>query len=786
MSITITVDTAQPRVARPRVALTAAGKDFDGPIWADTWIDPVKHALMLRPAPLYADFHASNSGPFAKLAKSDFSFAETDWIETVVNAGDGPFLSISSMGANAVSVANWGKNRGINLCYFAYTAGAENQKLLDFGFSNTGDSSVGRSFSVYLNGAINYFLDGQPVLSTHLGGAETSQAAARQYVDLTIMPYRRRELLFFTNLGRAAVILLDDIAEDESDPIMIPDQKFWFAMYGRPQIQIAKLSFPLSGFATTVPGQFGRAPVTGATLEGSWANGAPASGVTNFRVLADSGHRGASSVDAVSFKLADGVTDFTPNSTARDVKVRVDLSGDGTTTPFVYAAHGAYACDIQETDDSASFDLTGSVMADQEVRFEMADDMEGMKCTFTVADPIDIEASVAKFRVVNLRPFKVDLDGLTVLDGVNAPASVTDAPIQENQRAQIQLYSSITHRLRTYQFRETVPIDGMDLCKSSAFCAVRFVASRCGIGDEELDLDDVDFKLPLIPGDGQEDKFNFTIEEGWTGEQAMDRLKSTFAASFLVGPKLTEDGEVFWFKDPDGLPTTPDVTLYRTVEDAIADGLDPEIASDFVYGEGQYHALDIEANEVWATGYDPRAQRPVQAFGLDEASQDPTLAPEDRPDNWAGSPIAMGVIDPKITTEAAAQRCVEYLLPVVSKRRFGAEVPCGAWPWYEGDTARVPLSRWDVVRLDGIGDYRISCVSATVSVESADDAGDYSVRNCSITGILIGSGTPYGQGGRNLHEMRAIARRSSRNKVVRRPGWEKIEVAGLGTVLVLP
>lgn len=784
-------DHAQLRVKRHRIAVTASGLDFNGVNYSNTWIDPVTNTLMLRPVPLTDAWYATTSSRLG-LDAFDLEDGVDGWAIKRDYAGSRRLYNNlpTRHGGPGSTTTSFGLNRGFYVGFFTFSAGDDPAVFFECGWSNAGNGSSGVSLRFWKGGQVEIYKGGEPVGYGSIG-VQSGKAEDNQFVRVLLIPMRRRELLVYSISGGSGFVhVFDDIAEDEPSPVIVPDERFW-AIVPVPatcDVEIAPLEFATSGYATTLPVQLGQAPITGAVLE-EWSNAAPASAVTNARVLADPSFGGSESVSGIAITALDGSTPFVPNGTNRDCLVKVSLTGDGVSTPFVYGVHLGYQGEIAFTDDSEKWDLAPFIHA---ATLDVPDGPDGVSLQLEVMKPDEIEAGYAPgFRLAQPRPVRLLWNDVPWFDGILSRAPFTDAVFDDARRVKLEV-ADLWRALVDYQFRERVPLDGLRLSHSTEDSAIRFVLHQAGFGDD-ADLEDTDFHLPSVPPARCGDRWNFLIEEGDTAAEVLERLHTDFAASFLMGFGPTKNGYVFRFRDPATLGETPVVTLYRTYEDAynalIADSWDPadaeEAAYSLVYGEVTENPLPIEANEVRVSGYDIRNRKPIQAFWRDEPSQDPELPPSSRPANWRGAPLVMGVIEPRCTSIEACRRVVEYIAPLVSKVRR-----VGGWDsgllWKQDDDVVVPVWRGDVIELDGLGKYRIASFSAEHRLECPEVPGDPDavppiedvraeiVRRATYAAIKVGAGQPYQQGGLLASGMARTAEQAARNKVLRWTGYELI------------
>lgn len=776
-TLKVLIDTEQRRVKRERISATVAGAEWDGPLWSDTWIAPVCDTVMLRPAPLYPAWHTSSSGVNARLGLSDFGLTAdpsgSGW-QAFANkaAGATRMQKGDVMTATVSTTAIFGKNRGWFVSFFDFGVGNDDKAVrIEFGISNTGDGTAGISFRYWSGGKIDVYQDGHFIESGTLGNKNGTQTA-NQYQDLLIIPMRKKEILIYSITGGDAfVVVLDSIPETETAPVIFADQKFWFLVPspGKVDVEIAPLKFATTGYATSLEIALSKPVPSGLALE-AWANGAIASTVTTGRVIGDTAYEGTAgasscSVTALSFVKLDGSA-FVPDGVLTGGRMKVSLAGPGTHTPFVYVGHMAYEAEFANTDGTHAFDLTPYIL---EASLSVPDEGGGMATfTCTLKDPNDIATHVAGFLNSENRAAQVLIGEQIIMDGLTMPVKFVDAEHDEVMRANLEIRDRM-HQLQGAMFRERFPLSGMDLCRTPGAGAnqsiVEFIYKQRGL--DTFDFSDVAYTIPVTPGKSATD-LPTQIDVGAKMYDELSRAQSTYASTFIWGLKPTPTGIVATFLDPDDLPTTPDVTIYRSAEDAIADGVDAAAADTKVAWSYNQQPLPIEANEFRAQGVDPRTNRVIQSYAVDEDSQDPTVVPASRADNWLGEPRVMGVQDPRILTQADADRVVVYTFPQVSARYWICETEC-EFQWKADGS---PLWRGDMLKVDGHRTFRVSSLRMQFVREydgSQDDAGEIICRPTTYTG-----GTITNAGGVGLEAIRMNFERRAVEKTVRRGPWEMI------------
>lgn len=773
-SMEVQVDTAQPRIKSGRLGLTVAGEEWNGPIFSETWLILKTNTLVCNPAPLRPDWHTSNTGPNARLGLSDFGLTDgTDgWRTHGTKEGVGAVRLFNPKGMTAPvkTTATFLANRAFFVSYFPFNVGNDNAApYFDCGIGNSGNNTTGVSFRFWSGGQVDVYKQGTFLATYTLGNSGGTQTANR-YVDLLIIPARTREITVYSiTSGDSFTHVFTDIDPAETNPVVTPNESLWFwvpkldsaTKYPAVDVEIAPV-FWHDGYATSLPAALGRPPKAGAAFE-AWDNAAPFASVTNGRLLASGFPQGTANPVSISLVGPDGSTAFSPNGTTTDCLMRVDLVG-GTHTPFVDAAHMAYKADVVVTTGD-SVDVAQYVRAGT---LEVPDSGDPAEVSLTLGFPAEVAAAVANFLELGNRPAQFKLNGVVVIDGVTLPVKFQDGE-HDGVRTATLVIRDRMHSLREAALRERMPLDGLQLSKAPTTdekysSAVEFLYRTIGLSQDDLDLDDVDYAIPRVPS-ADSTKFCHLTELGAHPFDELQQLHDDLASDFLWGIVPKAEGPRAVFKDPDEFSTSPDYTLYRSDDDAAAtDGAN--VDTD-VYWSFRREPLEIEANEVRASGYDPMRRRAIQAFKEDAASKDPAAAPASRPDNWLGEERVMGILNKRLTTQEACNRVVESVFPKVSARYYVAEWGCEMMFKADGS----PIWRGDLVKLDGQDSYRVSSLRVTF-VREAEDMGSPGAivyREATYTG-----GTLTNAGGVGLDRIRAAHARRAVAKTIRREGADEI------------
>lgn len=753
--ISILVDTAQRRLVRNRLGLTAEKIGFAGPYFSNTWGCPVDGTLMLQPPPVSSTWDTSNTGIYTRFSLTDFGLtaSPSGW-KTLDNRSAGPvrLYRETQMGGSSVqTTASYGVNRGWYVSFYTYNIENETTgTYFECGWDSGGTGLVGVSLRFRTDGGVQIWKDGVQVGGGSIG-VQGGENNSNNYANYLIIPMRRRDLLIYSlTSGDGFIHTFEDIAEDAVNPVILADEPFWWYMPSNSvNVELAVLQYPTSGYVTSLPIALSDPPGVGETLE-TRANGVIAPAVTNAYVLGDQPEIGTADttnvISAVSVRNLDGSA-FTPDGTTKEVILRCDFSGDGEYTPFLYAAHAAYGAQFDDTDDSEEFDLTPYVLKNPSPTLSVSDDAGGVEFTFTILSPETVEGDVAKLLTLGNRPCKVLIGTNILIDGVLDEPEFIDAIYDDAARLKctVRDYLAIAQQV---QFRERVPLDGVDLCEvqdGTDFwnSAVQFIAYEAGIPNANMDLDAIGFTIPTRPTNETDTAFQTLIEIGSTPYEELARMVGTYCAGFVWGmvPQGAGADPKLIFYDPDDLSATPDYKLYRDEVTALADGGD---ATDLYYSYVD-SPLAIEANEVRCTGFDPRLQRAVSAYKIDTASQDPTTLPSLRPDNWVGLPRVFGVIDNRFNSIDACTRAVEAIYPRVTARYWISTFTSKML--FKSDGA--PVWRGSLVDIDGRRQVRISALTVEFLLE---DSGSIVVRQAIYTG-----GSVLNRGGSTVAEIRAGA-----------------------------
>lgn len=715
-NFTATFDHAQTRLSPDRLTTFSRGEELRDAamdsISTGTVLEPATGALILQPYCVDPAWQTTSTGDYAKMAKAGFTLSgsASDWEDRAEMVWAGNWLAKidAASGGSGVSTATYTKNQGFYVAFFAYGA-ASAQEVFRCGWHTSADYASGIGLRFYADGLVRVYKDGSEVARGSLRGQQAGDSKGNQAFEVMLLPGKFRELIIAgIRTGGAFNAVFDDIADSETSPEITPASNFWFEIpAGGAMVQIAPLKFPSSGIAIAAQNTFHEAPATGETLEnmsGIWPSGTNA-----YFLYGHPAYGGGTQNASAALVQTDGSTSFVPNGALQDHRIKLTLttSNQGF-TPFLYGATLAYPAGNDTTDDSEVFDATDALRRGQIV-LSVPEDPGGVQIDLGFWDPDLLSADVAGVAAQSNRPVLCEFEGITVVDGRTGPPSFDEGWNPAIEALDITVYDECRD-LETYVFPEAVPLDGALFTS-----AIGFLTQKCGIPASSLDISTSTFRIPFAPGK----EFGTVIQAGDTPMQWLRRLFEDYAATWLWGFRPASDGSgvIFFAYDPADLPATGTVTIYATEAAAIAAGKTAAEAYKFTYLSYDEERIEPEATRVRVTGFDPRTERPLQAYKVDAAAEAVDTVPSLRPDNWIGAIRSYALVNAGITTQEGVNQAVDLLYDrlTTSPRmneitmRYPLRHSSGALMW-----------RGDAVTLDGKGHWRIVSFGVTF-IDEGDD-----------------------------------------------------------------
>jgi hypothetical protein len=700
--LTVSIDTAQTRVRQKGLFTLADYETWDENLSSpDVYKEPLSGWAMLRPRPFYGDWYTSTASPYDKLGVSDYSgLTAANWQEEDrTGIGGGKYLTLkdggsASFGETAVTTTTWGKNRGFYVGFYAFSEGSD-YLALQCGWSNTGNTAENVRVDFYTGGQALVYNDGVLI---HRGSV--GRSIQNELVEVLLIPWRRRELLVLTPFGEGFSVVFDDIEQGSSDPIVVPATKFyWTVPSAFPVVQCAPLKFATSGYVLGLPSQFKRPPVSGATpvLWDDWFN-TPNDGTT---------------VGAAVSLTTDGSTAFSADGTEKDCVVRIDLTGAGTSSPWLKGAGASFDPQTASTADSPT-PLDEHLVS---ARLTVPDDPGDVSLDLELKAPGTLEqAGATGLRSIGNRPVKASIGSVAVLDGQSDHCSWEDA-WQDAVRTYKMPVRDKWKSLERTILDDPLPLDGMYLHE-----ALEHLLGYVGFSD--TDVESTSYRLPRFGAE-----WNLLLRAGDSVADAVRQIMETYAATWFYGFKPTGGGIRFFAKSPDLLGVDPKCVLFATADQAYSYltgtlGQSADLAAEnvpyFVYSRFAEDILEPEANEVYVTGWDVSGGRPIVRYSRDEDSIEPATPVASRPSNWQGEVLTVGYYDGSLTSVEDVEEVLDAYAPRVTRTRRVVGWDCRMLTYSDGGSI-VPLWRGDVVRLvdsDGLQtDYRVGSFEASFDFE---------------------------------------------------------------------
>ena len=344
MSLKIFVDHAQNRLQKHRIAVTVAGTEWYAGSSDSIWFDVVTRCLMIRPFCLTPEWSTTSTGNYSRWGIADFALPGTGWYtKSDKQAGQNRIANQVAMASSAISTATLNANQGMWVSFFNFNEGDKEGVTFECGWSNVGNGTVGVSLRFYAGGRVEVWKDGTMLETGNVNGSG-SRNNANKYVNILLLPMRKRELLIYNHSGGGGFVhLFDDIAEDAVAPVITSASKFWFKAIINPDVEIAPLKFPTSGWIVSPTIQFADVPDNTRSVETVWALGNPLFAGNDAILYADKSYHGAGGAESISdVRFVEDTaitTTFAPDGVKRKCRLRCQINGNGLSTPYLYGIH---------------------------------------------------------------------------------------------------------------------------------------------------------------------------------------------------------------------------------------------------------------------------------------------------------------------------------------------------------------------------------------------------------------------------------------------------------------
>jgi hypothetical protein len=689
VSLSVLLDVSHRRAFLERMVILAGHSEWSPALRSNTWTDPVTKTTILTPNPLLAAWRTNFTGDFRRLRRNDFIVGSGSadnangpkWYDQNRGMNDGDWF-ICNRDTNDVMTTkdSWPVNQGMLLAWFAPNIGGEKFPQIRCGWYGDGvQPSVSLAF--YSDGRCEVFRGGVYVGEGPYKGGDSGTQTDNDHIEVLIMPWRMREILVSSKSGTGVALPFGDLDDQDTGQVILPAGKFWVEVdEGAAQFQVAPIRYAASGYICSRTGIFRSVPDALRTVE----TFAYAVGSTVTPRLVEEG--------AIA-------TDFVPDGVKRRARVRVDLSGGVTSTPYLLGARAGIAPEVAFTSNEPT-----EILCDlRKLSLDVPEDAAGL--TLSLQFKPSTTPATTQFRLnASNRPLGVELGGIRIVDAVTEPPEYTLRNVLGGELIEFEA-RDYSKSLENYLFADEIPLDGMTLAD-----AFRLVSSSAGDDPASMVLEpDLEtFRLPLPDGDG---RWALLIQVGDSAEDWMRRLHSDYCGSYFYGSKPTATGYVpHILRQSRG--DESQVTIYQKIDDATIGGFTE--AETGVYRSYKEHKLECEANVIHVTGLDPASGRPILVTMEDGRSIDPTIPVASRPDNWLGERRVYGFGDPAITSLALAERCCEELYRRLTWCRFMAEIES---EMLFSEVDGLPVWRGDCITLDKVGVFRVEAFSVDFTME---------------------------------------------------------------------
>ncbi|MBN9504007.1 MAG: hypothetical protein BGO01_03640 [Armatimonadetes bacterium 55-13] len=721
------IDGNEPRIKRDLMWLTITGHDWrpcevsstDDPLTSsDVWVDPYNRIGMLKPLPITDEWHYTHTGGYAKYNKSSLG-AGSNWENTDnLSVGDVYLDSKGDISGETLTTPALADNQPLFFSFFTYNSGNDVFENVRLSWTN------GVQLRIFSNSRVEVWKNGKFKEDYSIAGRvkDNEKQQANSTVDLIIIPYNKKELLVHSNQGAGFTHSFVELEDDTAITTGAVSINF---PNGKGRFQVAKCGFKSSGYLLSRLMVFRNAPVATQTYDDSYVSEANGGTVTTPRLV-----------------VADSIgTTFAANGTADTCRLRVDMSGDGTSSPYFHWWAGGYLPEFTETDDAEREEILDYV---RQVSVSVDQSGKAASLSFTFINAYEVP--VVEVANQTNRPLALtwEQEGIEPVDVFRGRTEAPEWELHSTDEATTvtinakDWYSSFD----AYTFSDIIPLDGLRLDD-----AIEFLISIAGFS--HLDWSEIptfdDYELPISPK-GAEGKWGVAVQVGDTIGDWVAKLINDYAGTYTFGWRPTNNGYVQFVVVENDNEQASKVQLFQTIPEAkthLIDvlGMTEEDAfkKKHLYTVSTYkeHYLEPEANVINVTGEEPRTGRPIFVIYEDANSLDPELLPSERPDNWLGIPRKYGLVDPSVTNLDIGEKVAEILFKRLTPKRRIAE-----WSGYVlFDDEGVAIWRGDVVDIALLGKFRITSMSFDINKDFDPDdevnANFYALYKARYTGEWI-------------------------------------------------
>lgn len=734
------VDTQEIRNQYDRQVMLETGPSWDMYGSGTTsFLDMVTQTGMLVPNTLRPEWMVSGSAPYSRLGTADYNgLTAGAWANHSVKFdGDHYCYRVSGTALEqATTKTSWPINQPMFVSWYSFNAGNDARVEIECGW---GTAATDPKLRVWSNGNVEVWKGGlqvgdgnlydnayyRKVAGPNTPSAGVSKSLAGQFVDLHLIPCRRRELLVLSNQGGGFNWVFSDMSADSVGTIT-PTGPFWWYVPGTAvSVQCAPIRFPASGTIYGPARTLRYAPGTADT---------PA-----FRCWWDAPGSGSVSATA-SMVQGTSTAAFVPDGTAKSCRVAITLAGDGTVTPYLYAAEAVWPSGTVST-YNASTEITPWVCGEPAPELEVGEGPDGTWLTCTIKSPITGAGGTApNIQYLANRPGRVTYGSVTLVAGRWQVIDWEEAHTDAARRLHMRLSDGWLATER-YTIIEPRPEDGWTLDQAyREYAALPGFAGPGGSvsGTANWSVEASTLKLGSVPSPSQ-DEWGSIPDIGETAGGRMKRIWEDFDRLSFVGWRPGTASQWPQFYRMQTLGTVSSGTIWTQVGYMGGSAGTVPVAAggttSLVCRRYTERPIEPEANDIRVTGYDPRTGTVLQAHLFDLAAQDPTTAPASRPSNWRGEITPYGFMDPSITSMELAVAAGTILYERLSQVRWEAEWESSFLLAPNGR----PLWRGDVETINGKGRYRILHFNVKFTAQGTATNSFGERTDATYTGQWIGS-----------------------------------------------
>lgn len=646
----IEFDVPEPRIEVGRFVASADGTSSDLPVCDNTiYIDPATNTAMLAPLCFRPNWRTTFTGDYTRFRKSDYTFAEpAAWVENQPRgAGD---WFIESLGINdpAYLTAATATNQPMFVsAYIHEPSSTDGYFILECGWNRGAANEltirlmVNGDIEIVKNSAVVGRFNRKEPSYKNNHGAASNASIGQKFVSFALIPCRRRELLIVTDWGQSFSHAFDDLdvtLPTESNVIIPPGNFYWYVPFGKASVQVAPIKFETSGSIYGAPVEFRTPPPTGTTFAAKRSN--------------DRVGLGSASISAAYSLVKEDLSAYTPDGVIDTARVKIALTGDGNGSEGIYAVD-CYSDPTTYSTADAAVDVTCAI-GDLSLS---VDERGRTTCRLSARRKNLVDAGVDRPHLTNGRTIRIALgatgDEVDIFRGTLKAPQITylaNDKTADHDWSELQYEGQDRSAITEAMELRTYPYDGLDLHD-----AILDLHTLTGFAGDPYQIDDPAFELPYSPAVST-GEWALLPERGDSPGQWIEKIRSDFSASYITGWVPTLSGYAWRYVDPYALSATPVLTLYQSTQDAIDAGVSATLAHSRVVRGLAEHYEPPEANQITVVGQDPKTRLLITATYNDDASQDASLDPADRPENWVGHVLTITHPDPTLMTSDAVGR----------------------------------------------------------------------------------------------------------------------------------